>query len=181
VGVAVRSSADLARALSALRIRTGSSLETCVVRPALTVAATLAFLEVAGIPLARQALALGLIGSAPRRRRYERIHPTGGDQPPESGGLGQTSRRFDAVRGNSWGVWHSHFAIRGVSATHTSRPTDALLSARSCSLVSVRQQAETYPLRRSFLEERLGHAIGVVQFDAKRLEETASATTLACS
>jgi membrane-bound metal-dependent hydrolase YbcI (DUF457 family) len=33
-----------------LRIRTDSSLETGVVRPALTVAATLAFLEVAGIP-----------------------------------------------------------------------------------------------------------------------------------
>jgi hypothetical protein len=45
----------------------------------------------------------------------------------------------------------------------------------------MRQQAEaeTYPLRRSFLEERLGHAVGVVQFDAQRLEETASATTLA--
>lgn len=46
-----------------LRIRTGSSLETWVVRPALT----LAFLEVAGIALARQALLLTL--TPPIRRR----------------------------------------------------------------------------------------------------------------
>jgi hypothetical protein len=56
-----------------------------------------------------------------------------------------------------------------------------LLSARSFTLVDMPQQAEaeTYPLRRSFLEERLGRAVGIVQFDSQRLEETASATTLA--
>lgn len=41
-----------------LRIRTGSAFETWVITPAITLAALVAFLELAGIPLARQALAL---------------------------------------------------------------------------------------------------------------------------
>jgi hypothetical protein len=45
-----------------------------VVRPALTLAAILAFLEVAGIPLARQALALTV--AAPFRRRPFAAAPT---------------------------------------------------------------------------------------------------------
>lgn len=38
---------------------------------------------------------------------------------------------------------------------------------------------EPYPLRRSFLEERLGHAVGLVQFSAAELAERVSASTLA--
>ena len=62
-----------------LRIRTGSSLETWVVRPALTVAATLAFLEVAGIPLARQALAL-TVATPLRRRPFGAMSASGSRQ-----------------------------------------------------------------------------------------------------
>ncbi len=38
---------------------------------------------------------------------------------------------------------------------------------------------DTYPLRRSFLEQRLGQAVGLVQFNAQDLSDRVSASTLA--
>lgn len=42
-----------------------------------------------------------------------------------------------------------------------------------------RTTPKSYPLRRSFLERRLGEAVGLAQFDAKVLQDHVSAATLA--